>query len=478
MLLVMWLAGCSLVAVTSAALARADGPWLLGFAAIMAAQVVVLGGRAARLPPRVTWPLAIACLGVCALGYGGTDLVILLSLGAVLMLLVDRFAALSVGLSAFFVTDGAAGSRTLRSATLAPPDPIARDFARVRREESHLTVASISPAGARGSSRRLARTARELMPCLRLTDAVVRVAGGRLVVVLPGADDRVAMTVLGRVPTAARGDLLLGTATFPDDGQTFGLLKELARSREMPWPRRDGPGSGPRPRRREQRAHEPAGSPAGPAAKEAGSAAVLFEARPSGVRLRRVADLLALALMAPLVLPVVSLLAIAVKLDSPGPAFVRIKRLGRDGRPFDLFKLRSMTRDAERMKETLKHMNTLAWPDFKIAEDPRVTRVGRLLRKYSLDELPQLHNILRGEMTFVGPRPCSVKVADYDLWQSERLDATPGLVGRWQAEGRGRVDFAERCRLDIRQTRSRSIRVNLQLVLATVRSVFVSKGAY
>ena len=104
-------------------------------------------------------------------------------------------------------------------------------------------------------------------------------------------------------------------------------------------------------------------------------------------------------------MPVVSLLAIAVKLDSPGPAFVRIKRLGRDGRPFDLFKLRSMTRDAESMKETLKHMNTMAWPDFKIAEDPRVTRVGRILRRYSLDELPQLHNIVRGEMTFVGPRP-------------------------------------------------------------------------
>jgi lipopolysaccharide/colanic/teichoic acid biosynthesis glycosyltransferase len=81
-------------------------------------------------------------------------------------------------------------------------------------------------------------------------------------------------------------------------------------------------------------------------------------------------------------------------------------------------------------------------------------------------------------MTLVGPRPCSVALADYDLWQSERLDVTPGLVGRWQAEGRGTVDFAERCRLDIRQVRSRSIRVNLVLLLATLRSVFVSRGAY
>ena len=134
---------------------------------------------------------------------------------------------------------------------------------------------------------------------------------------------------------------------------------------------------------------------------------------------------------------------------------MRITRLGRDGRPFGLLKLRSMSRDAERMKEALRHLNTMAWPDFKIADDPRVTRLGRVLRKYSLDELPQLYNVLRGEMTLVGPRPCSVKLADYDLWQSERLDVTPGLVGRWQAEGRGSMDFAERCRLDIHQARSK-----------------------
>ena len=269
MLLVMWLAGCSLVAVTSAALARADGPWLLGFAAIMAAQVVVLTGRAARLPPRVTWPLAIACLGVCALAYDAADVAILVGLGLVLMLVVDRFAALSLGLSTF-----------------APPDPVAREFARARRDESRLTVASISPAVIRGSSRRLARTARELVPCLRLTDAVVHVANGRLVVVLPGADHRVAMTVLGRVPAAARGNLLLGTATFPNDGQTFGLLKELARSREEPW--LPGDDTGPSTGRRERRGPEPTGQPAIGADRRA----VLFEARPPGVRLRRVADLL------------------------------------------------------------------------------------------------------------------------------------------------------------------------------------------
>jgi lipopolysaccharide/colanic/teichoic acid biosynthesis glycosyltransferase len=454
MLLLMWLAGCSLVALASAALWQAEGPWLLGFAALMAAQAAVLAGRTARLPAVVGWPLGLACVAAYGVGYGLSDHAVYVGLAALLMLVVDRFAALSVGLSHFL------------SATPAPADPIARDFARVRRERSLLTVVSISVARSRGPARRLAQVARTLVPYLRVTDAVVRVAPDDVAVVLPGADDQVARTVLGRIPARERSDLVLGTATFPDDGQTYELLKDVARSRRRPWPSGDGPSAN---------GHE---RPAGRSPTRDDRPAVLFETRGMSTPLRRGVDLLVLLLAAPIVAPLVALLVIAVKLDSPGPGFVRIKRLGRDGRPFGLLKLRSMTRDADRMKEALGHLNTMAWPDFKIADDPRVTRLGRVLRKYSLDELPQLYNVLRGEMTLVGPRPCSVKLADYDLWQSERLDVTPGLVGRWQAEGRGRMDFAERCRLDIRQARSRSIRVNLQLVVATIRSVFVSRGAY
>jgi lipopolysaccharide/colanic/teichoic acid biosynthesis glycosyltransferase len=453
MLLLMWLAGCALVALASAALWQAEGPWLLGFATLMAAQAAVVAGRAARLPALVGWSLGLGCVVAYALGYGFGDHAVYVGLAAVLMLIVDRFAALSVGLSAFLLD-------------AAPPDPIARDFARVRRERSHLTVASISVAASRGSSRRLAQVARTLVPHLRVTDAIVRVAPDGVAVVLPGADDRVARNVLGRVPTRERGDLVLGTATFPDDGQTYALLKDVARSRRRPW----RGGGGPRANGDGRPTTQPPTGENRPA--------VLFETRAPSKPVRRGVDLLVLLLAAPVVAPLVALLVIAVKVDSPGPAFVRIKRLGRDGRPFGLLKLRSMTRDADRMKEALRHLNTMAWPDFKIADDPRVTRLGRVLRKYSLDELPQLYNVLRGEMTLVGPRPCSVKLADYDLWQSERLDVTPGLVGRWQAEGRGSMDFADRCRLDIRQARSRSIRLNLRLVVATIRSVFVSKGAY
>lgn len=205
---------------------------------------------------------------------------------------------------------------------------------------------------------------------------------------------------------------------------------------------------------------------------------VIVETRGATGGLRRIVDLAIVALAAPIALALIALLALTVKLDSPGPVFVRIQRLGRDGRPFGLLKLRSMTRDAAQLKESLQHLNILPWPDFKLVEDPRVTRAGRWLRRYSLDELPQLYNLLRGDMTLIGPRPCSVKLADYELWQTERLDVTPGLVGRWQADGRGRLDFAGRCRLDIHQAQSRSVRVNLQLIASTVRAVLASRGAY
>jgi lipopolysaccharide/colanic/teichoic acid biosynthesis glycosyltransferase len=205
---------------------------------------------------------------------------------------------------------------------------------------------------------------------------------------------------------------------------------------------------------------------------------LIVETRGAHGSVRRTVDLAVLAVAAPFVLALLALLAVVVKLDSPGPVFVRVQRLGRDGRPFGLLKLRSMRHDAEQLKESLQHLNILPWPDFKLAEDPRVTRAGRWLRRYSLDELAQLYNLLRGDMTLIGPRPCSVKLPDYELWQTERLDVTPGLIGRWQADGRGWLDFAGRCRLDIHQAQSRSVRVNLQLVAATVWAVLASRGAY
>ncbi len=191
--------------------------------------------------------------------------------------------------------------------------------------------------------------------------------------------------------------------------------------------------------------------------------------------LRRASDLLVLALVAPVIVPLVLGLALAVKLDSPGPAFWPHTRVGRGGRRFRLFKLRTMVEGAEERKLELRHLNLVTWPDFKVANDPRVTRVGKWLRRTSLDELPQLWNLLRGEMTLVGPRACSIDVSKYELWQAERLEVTPGIVGRWQAEGRDRVHFADRCRMDIRQIRTRSLVSDVDVAVKTVRSVLTKR---
>lgn len=199
---------------------------------------------------------------------------------------------------------------------------------------------------------------------------------------------------------------------------------------------------------------------------------------PLGPPARRVVDLVVLLLVAPAALTLVAVLAVAVKLDSSGPAFVTHRRIGTGGREFRLFKVRTMVKDAEEMKAQLTDLNVLSWPDFKIPNDPRVTRVGGWLRKTSLDELPQLWNVLRGEMTLVGPRPCSIELTRYELWQTERLEVTPGLLGRWQAEGRNHADFAARCRMDIRQVRADSPAAGLALAAKTLRAVLTSQESF
>ena len=135
-------------------------------------------------------------------------------------------------------------------------------------------------------------------------------------------------------------------------------------------------------------------------------------------------------------LPVLALCALAVRLDSPGPGAVRQLRTGRDGRRFRMYKFRTMVENAEELKASLAHLNVLPAPDFKIPNDPRITRVGKLLRATSLDELPQLLNVLRGDMSLVGPRPTSFAPSTYELWHTHRLDVPPGLTGLWQVEGR------------------------------------------
>jgi lipopolysaccharide/colanic/teichoic acid biosynthesis glycosyltransferase len=137
-----------------------------------------------------------------------------------------------------------------------------------------------------------------------------------------------------------------------------------------------------------------------------------------------------------------------------------------------------MVPNAEDLKRQLTHLNELQWPDFKITNDPRITRIGRFLRKTSLDELPQLFNVLKGEMSLVGPRPTSFSATTYSLWHTERLDVKPGLTGLWQITGRGTIEFDERLRFDIAYIERRCLWLDIQILFRTVTAVLEQRGAH
>ena len=217
--------------------------------------------------------------------------------------------------------------------------------------------------------------------------------------------------------------------------------------------------------------------PAPQAAERSRGAALVLERRSGGAAVRRVVDVTVVLAVAPVVVPLVLLLAIAVKLDSPGPAFWSHERPGFLGRGFRLFKLRTMAADADERKAEVMSLSVVPWPDFKVPNDPRVTRIGGFLRRTSLDELPQLWNVLRGDLTLVGPRACSLVLDHYHLWQTERLEVKPGLFGRWQAEGRGSVGFEDRCRMDIRQLRSEGVLADLDVTFKSLVAVLRQRGA-
>jgi lipopolysaccharide/colanic/teichoic acid biosynthesis glycosyltransferase len=192
---------------------------------------------------------------------------------------------------------------------------------------------------------------------------------------------------------------------------------------------------------------------------------------------KRIVDLLVCALVLPLLLPLLVAVALAVRLDSPGPILFGQARTGRDGRRFKMYKFRTMVRNAEELKEQLRHLSIVPWPDFKVLDDPRVTRVGKILRKTSLDELPQFINVLLGHMTLVGPRPTSFAADTYSLWHTARLEVAPGLTGLWQVEGRNAATFDERLRMDITYISNMRPLFDLKIILRTVPAVLLRKGA-
>lgn len=177
--------------------------------------------------------------------------------------------------------------------------------------------------------------------------------------------------------------------------------------------------------------------------------------------------------------PLFLFVATAIKLTSPGPVFFSQMRSGRGNRPFPMYKFRSMVVDAEARKQELMDQNEQDGPAFKMENDPRITPIGHLIRKSSIDELPQLWNVLRGDMSIVGPRPlpCS-ETEGCSAWQRRRLDVTPGLTCIWQVQDRRtKIPFADWARMDIRYISSRTFRLDMELVLRTFRSIFGRRGS-
>jgi len=174
------------------------------------------------------------------------------------------------------------------------------------------------------------------------------------------------------------------------------------------------------------------------------------------------------------------LVAVAIKLTSPGPVFFRQQRSGLNGRPFTMLKFRSMVTDAEQRRHELEVLNEMSGPVFKVTHDPRVTPIGRLLRKFSLDELPQLLNVARGDMSLVGPRPLPVdEVRRFDeLAHRRRLSVKPGITCLWQISGRNNVtDFKDWVRLDLEYIDNWSLWLDLRILARTVPVVLLGTGA-
>ena len=195
--------------------------------------------------------------------------------------------------------------------------------------------------------------------------------------------------------------------------------------------------------------------------------------------LKRVMDVTLATIIGLLLLPLLGSIALAIKLDSPGPALFRQLRVGKGGRQFWCYKFRSMHQGAENDLERLKAYNEADGPLFKMRNDPRQTRVGRWLRRTSLDELPQFYNVLRGEMSLVGPRPpLPSEVAQYEAWQMRRLEVAPGITGMWQVSGRSNLTFDEMCLLDIYYIENWSPSLDIKILLQTVPEVFTGSGAF
>lgn len=210
-----------------------------------------------------------------------------------------------------------------------------------------------------------------------------------------------------------------------------------------------------------------------------GSDAALLAASKAMLRVKRTVDVVGSMALLILLSPLLLITAVAIKLTSPGPIFFRQPRAGKDGREFTFYKFRSMCVDAVEKRDGLIEHNEATGPVFKIREDPRMTTIGRFIRQTSIDELPQLWNVLKGDMSLVGPRPLPIEEAvQCSDWELQRLRVVPGITAIWQVSGRSELDFETWVQMDIEYIENWSLWLDLKLLAKTIPAVLSRQGAY
>lgn len=193
---------------------------------------------------------------------------------------------------------------------------------------------------------------------------------------------------------------------------------------------------------------------------------------------KRITDILCSSFGLLVLSPIFLIVGVLIKLESKGSLIFSQERIGKDGITFKMYKFRSMVVNAEELKEKLCHKNEMSGPMFKMKDDPRVTKIGKFIRKTSIDELPQLFNVLKGDMSLVGPRPSLPKeVEKFDNWMMTRLEVKPGLTCYWQVSGRNDIDFEDWMKLDIKYVRERNTLVDIKLIFKTFFVLFGDKHA-
>lgn len=193
---------------------------------------------------------------------------------------------------------------------------------------------------------------------------------------------------------------------------------------------------------------------------------------------KRITDVLFSGIGLIILSPVFVIVAIAIKLDSKGPIFFKQDRVGKDEELFSMYKFRSMVVNAEELKKALENQNEMSGPMFKMKKDPRITRVGRFIRKTSIDELPQLVNVIKGDMSLVGPRPSLPKeVEQFEPWMKERLTVQPGITCFWQVMGRNSIPYEEWMKLDVKYVRERNYFLDIKLIFKTFFVLFGDDSA-